>query len=87
MLAPVDLLLAGNDPNWQFSFGWMNAWELNPELGSLRLKASMIGCRWSVPLFTYTLAFALQLRKSMENLSQGSRAVLATAPCVDLAAL
>jgi hypothetical protein len=28
-----------------------------------------------VPLLNYTLAFALQLRKSMENLSQGSRVV------------
>jgi hypothetical protein len=27
----------------------------------------------AVPLFSYTLAFALQLRKSTENLSQGSR--------------
>jgi hypothetical protein len=26
----------------------------------------------AVPLFSYTLAFALQLRKSTENLSQGS---------------
>jgi hypothetical protein len=30
----------------------------------------MIGCRWAVPLFIYTLAFALQLRKSTENLRQ-----------------
>jgi hypothetical protein len=30
----------------------------------------MIGCRWAVPLFIYTLAFALQLRKSTENLNQ-----------------
>jgi hypothetical protein len=29
----------------------------------------------AVPLFSYTLAFALQLRKSTENLSQGSRLV------------
>jgi hypothetical protein len=28
-----------------------------------------------VPLLNYTLAFALQLRKSTENLSQGSRVV------------
>jgi hypothetical protein len=28
-----------------------------------------------VPLFSYTLAFALQLRKSTENLNQGSRLV------------
>jgi hypothetical protein len=31
--------------------------------------------RRAVPLFDYTLAFALQLRKSTENLSQGSRVV------------
>jgi hypothetical protein len=36
----------------------------------LRLKGSMVGCRRTVPLFIYTLAFALQLRKSTENLSQ-----------------
>jgi hypothetical protein len=30
----------------------------------------------AVPLFSYTLAFALQLRKITENLSQGSRLVL-----------
>jgi hypothetical protein len=41
--------------------------------GSLRLKASVMG-RQAVPLFNYALAFALQLRKSTENLSQGSRA-------------
>jgi hypothetical protein len=29
----------------------------------------------AVPLFSYTLAFALHLRKSTENLSQGSRLV------------
>jgi hypothetical protein len=29
----------------------------------------------AVPLFYYTLAFALQLRKSTENLSQGNRVV------------
>jgi hypothetical protein len=66
----------------------MDVWELNPELdslwlkasptfggggGSLRLKASMIGCRRAMPLFIYTLAFALQLRKSTENLSHDSK--------------
>jgi hypothetical protein len=61
--------------------GWMDVWELNPELGSLWLKASAalgeitsaedvhVRMRWAVPLFTDTLAFALQLRKSTENLS------------------
>jgi hypothetical protein len=38
MLALVDLLLVGRDPNWLLSFGWMDAWELNTELGSLWLK-------------------------------------------------
>jgi hypothetical protein len=30
----------------------------------------MIGCRRATPVFIYTLAFALQLRKSTENLIQ-----------------
>jgi len=47
----------------------------------------MIGCRRAVPLFIYTLAFALQLRKSTENLNQGSRAVLGIVRCVKLDAL
>jgi hypothetical protein len=78
----------------------MDVWELNPKLGSLwlkasatfgggsvRLKATMSGCRRAVLLFIYTLALALQLRKSTENLSHGSRTLLDTACCVDLAAL
>jgi hypothetical protein len=36
MLALVDFLLVGDD----LSFGWMDAWKSNPELGSLWLKAS-----------------------------------------------
>jgi hypothetical protein len=40
---------------------------------SLRPKASVMGW-WAVLLFNYALAFALQLRKSTENLSQGGRA-------------
>jgi hypothetical protein len=69
--------------NWA-RFGWrpLRHWG-----GSLRLKASVIGCRRAVPLFIYTQAFALQLRKSRENLSQSSRAVLRTARSVDLASL
>jgi hypothetical protein len=63
------------------SYGWTDVWELNLEVGylclkasatfggSLRLKVSKIGCRCSVPLFIYTLAFPLQLRKSTENLT------------------
>jgi hypothetical protein len=43
MLALIGLLLVGDDPNYQLSFGWMDAWELNPELDSLWLKDSMIG--------------------------------------------
>jgi hypothetical protein len=39
----------------------------------------------AVPFFDCTLAFALQLRKSTENLSHGRRSVLDT-NCVDLAA-
>jgi hypothetical protein len=63
----------------------MDVWELNPEgLGSLWLMASVtcgeiilaeglhdLGGQ-AVPLLNYTPAFALQLRKSMKNLSQGS---------------
>jgi hypothetical protein len=54
------------------SFGVALA-ELLRELGggiSLRLKPFVM----AVPLFNYALAFALQLRKSTENLSQGSQA-------------
>jgi hypothetical protein len=40
---------------------------------SLRLKASVMGRR-AVSLFKYALAFALQLRKSKENVSQGGQA-------------
>jgi hypothetical protein len=64
--------------------GWF-FWELNSEMlvslwlkasatwggGSLRPKASVMGRR-AMTLFDYALAFALQLRKSTENLRQGS---------------
>jgi hypothetical protein len=50
VLPLVDLLLV-EDPNQQLSFGWMDVWELNPEIGSLWLKAFMIGCGRAVPLF------------------------------------
>jgi hypothetical protein len=71
---------------YEKDFGWMAFWELNPEvLGLLWLMASAtfgwrgitlaeglndLGRR-TVPLLNYTLAFALQLRKSTENLIQG----------------
>jgi hypothetical protein len=42
---------------------------------SLWLKASMIGEGRLCPFFNYTLAFALQLSKSTESLSQGSQVV------------
>jgi hypothetical protein len=46
------------------------------ELGeSFWLRASKIGGDGSCPFLNYTLAFALQLRKSTEN-SQGSQLVL-----------
>jgi hypothetical protein len=41
---------------------------------SLQLKASMIG-KAGHAAFNYTLAFAFQLRKTMENLCQKSRVV------------
>jgi hypothetical protein len=40
MIALVDLLLLRDDPNLQLFFSWMDAWDLNPELGLLWLKAS-----------------------------------------------
>jgi hypothetical protein len=69
----------------RISVGWY-FWELNPEVlvslwlnasaiwrggGSLRLRPPWLEKR-AVPLLNYTLAFALQLRKSTD-LSQGSR--------------
>jgi hypothetical protein len=64
-------------------FGWIALWGLNPEvMGSLWLMASttsaegpMIGEGGPCPFLNYTLAIALQLRKSTENLCQGSRVV------------
>jgi hypothetical protein len=44
------------------------------DLGAATLVEVLGGCgRWAVPLLNHTLAFALQLRRSAENLSQGSR--------------
>jgi hypothetical protein len=40
MLALVDLFLVGDDPNLQFSYCSIGVYDLNPELGSLWLKAS-----------------------------------------------
>jgi hypothetical protein len=66
----------------------MAFWELNSEV--LRLLWLMVSLTWgeitlaeglhdwgrpTVPLLNYTLAFALQLRKSTENLSQNNRVV------------
>jgi hypothetical protein len=69
-------------------FGWISLWGLNPEmLWSLWLMASATWGeitsaeglhdwrRRAVPLLNYTLTFALQLTKSMENLSHDSRVV------------
>jgi hypothetical protein len=69
-------------------FAWMALKGLNPEVfGSLWLMTSATWGeitsaeglhdwgRRAVPLLNYTLAFSLQLRKSTENLSQGSRVV------------
>lgn len=54
----------------------MCVWELNPEAeslcdvgeGSFWLRASMIGEGGPCPLFSYALAFALQLRRNTGNL-------------------
>jgi hypothetical protein len=43
---------------------------------SFWLRTFMIGVGEPCPFLNYTLAFALQLRKSTENLSQGSRLAL-----------
>jgi hypothetical protein len=73
-------------------FCGMDVWELNPEgMRSLwlnasvtsRMRAFMIGGGRSCPLFKYTLAFALQLRKCTENLSQVSRLELDISRCAD----
>jgi hypothetical protein len=40
------------------------------------VRVSMIGGCEPFPFFNYTIAFALQLRRIMETLSQGSRLVL-----------
>jgi hypothetical protein len=70
------------------SFGWMALWGLNPEV--LWLLWLMASATWgkitsaeglhgwgrrAVPFFNYTLAFALKLRETTENLSQGSRVI------------
>jgi hypothetical protein len=66
------------------NYGWMDVWEFKPEgLGSLwRMASATWGggiilagglYRWgrrAVPLLNYALEFALQLRKSTEDLSQ-----------------
>jgi hypothetical protein len=51
---------------------WLNGWlGYEPRgTGWLLLKASMIGGGGPCPFLNSTLAFALQLRKSMENLRQ-----------------
>jgi hypothetical protein len=55
-------------------FGW---WPLRlGGVGGITSAEGHHDCgRRAVPLLNYTLAFALQLRKSTENLSQGSRVV------------
>jgi hypothetical protein len=71
---------------YEKNFGWLDVWELNSERwdrygwGPERLWGGIIWAEglhdWgmqAVPLFSYTLAFALQLRKSTGNLSQGSK--------------
>jgi hypothetical protein len=80
---------------YEKNFGSMGVWELNKEgLGSLWLMASATWGeitlteglhdwgRRAVPLLNYILAFALQLRKSTENLRQESRLNIR---CADLA--
>jgi hypothetical protein len=71
-----EMILSGNMSFMKRNFGWLDIWELNPELlGSLWLRENHFGWRRAMPLWNYTLAFALQLRKSTENLAQGSQVV------------
>jgi hypothetical protein len=65
---------------WGFNLGDEALW------GFGGLGASMIGEGGPCPFPSYTLAFALQLRKSVENLSQDLRLVLDTSRGVDLTA-
>jgi hypothetical protein len=78
-------------PSGNLSFTWLNVClEVEPrsvgialadglcdlEGGGIILAEGLHEWGWRVvPLLNYTLAFALQLRKSTENLSQGSREV------------
>jgi hypothetical protein len=69
------------------SFGSMDFWVLNPERFGITFAEGL--CNWgrgaeafhnlgkrAMPLSYNTLGFALQLRKSAENLSKDSRIVL-----------
>jgi hypothetical protein len=71
------------------SFGWLAVWVLSPEWLSRKLElcdfVRRLGedaapgggeCGPCPDFAYYTLAFALQLRKITENLSQGSRKAL-----------
>ena len=71
------------------NFDWLAVWVLSPDWLSRKLKVDDFFRRLSeaaapgggecgpCPDFaSYTLAFALQLRKITENLSQGTRKVL-----------
>jgi hypothetical protein len=67
------------------NFGWLAVWVLTPDWLRHKLKvcgffrrlgeaAAPVGVCGPCPDFAlYTLALALQLRKIMENLSQGSQ--------------
>jgi hypothetical protein len=71
------------------NFGWLAVWVLSPDRLSRKLnvrdffrhlgEAAAPGwgvCGPCLDFASYTLAFALQLRKITENLSQGSRKAL-----------
>jgi hypothetical protein len=70
------------------SDGWMWVWWLNPEIfvafwltafatgDGIILAENLRACGRFVTLLNYTMLFALQLRKSKENLSEISRIVL-----------
>jgi hypothetical protein len=82
MLALVDLLLVGDDPNQQILL-WLdgrlgvesrNGFDLAADLDKiweelLWLNASITEYRWAVTLFIYTLTFTLKPMKSTKNVT------------------
>jgi hypothetical protein len=79
-------------PSGNFSFAkitlvWMDVWKLNPEEYHFGWRPPWLKGRQAMHLLNYTLESALQLNKSMENLSLGSWTVLENNHCTNLTAL